>query len=456
MIICLVLYKNELIGLSLFGLFLFCFKMMRYWGEIPMPSGQASRSSFDLLQREFRTVEMQEPPLHQPSANKPRPTTMLDIPSEPCSLTIHTIQLIQHNRKLRSLIATAQAPNQQQVEGIKVEESEPLPHRPSSPALPEDLLPQDCKMPTLPFQLRHSDPESDFYIGKGEPVTELGYHSCRQLMYQSVATILAHAGFECANESVLETLTDIAHEYCLKFTKMLRFNVDREARLGQTPFPDVMEQVFHEMGLGSVLSLQKFWQHRIKDYHTYMLQVSKQLSEEYEKIVHPERVSEDTKPVKIKEEPVTDITFPINEELEGDLASGDQSLPVGVLGAQSERFASNMEVDSSPQPSGLQKCFLLHQKNCGVVLIGSEVNTSPLWSLAQVKMEPQENDEANVHGHSVLGNDVFEEPMSGMSDSAIPGSPNGSEGSYGSHSPDSLMGSSPVFNQRPKKRMKKM
>ncbi|KAG9471765.1 STAGA complex 65 subunit gamma [Eleutherodactylus coqui] len=414
--------------------------MMRYWGEIPVPAGQASRNSFDLLQREFRTVEMQEPPLHQPSAIKPRATTILDIPSEPCSLTIHTIQLIQHNRKLRSLIAAAQTqnPSQQPVEGIKVEESEPLPQRPPSPALPDDLLPQDCKMPRLPFQLRHSDPESDFYRGKGEPVIELSYHSCRQLMHQSVATILAHAGFDSANESVLETLTDVAHEYCTKFTKMLRCNVDREARLGQTPFSDVMEQAFYEMGIGSVLSLQRFWQHRIKDYHTYMLQVSKQLSEEYEKIVHPERVSEDAKPVKIKEEPVTDITFPINEELEGDLAPGDQSLPVGVLGAQSERFSSHMEVDSSPQPSG------------------SDVNTSPLWSLTQVKMEPQDNEEGAVHGHSVLGNDVFEEPMSGMSDSAMPGSPNGSEGSYGSQSPDSLMGSSPVFNQRPKKKMRKM
>ncbi|POI35968.1 hypothetical protein CIB84_000280 [Bambusicola thoracicus] len=236
-----------------------------------------------------------------------------------------------------------------------------------------------------------------------------------------MATILAHTGFECANESVLETLTDIAHEYCLKFTKLLRFAVDREARLGHTPFPDVMEQVFHEVGIGSVLSLQKFWQHRIKDYHSYMLQVSKQLSEEYEKIVNPEKAAEDTKPVKIKEEPVSDITFPISEELEGDLASGDQSLPVGVLGAQR-----------------------------------AEVNASPLWNLAQVKMEPQENEEANVHGHGVLGSDVFEEPMSGMSEAGIAQSPNGSESSYGSHSADSLMGSSPVFNQRCKKKMKKM
>lgn len=90
---------------------------------------------------------------------------------------------------------------------------------------------------------------------------------------------------------------------------------------------------------------------------TDLWQVSKQLSEEYEKIVNPEKAAEDTKPVKIKEEPVSDITFPISEELEGDLASGDQSLPVGVLGAQSERFSANLEVEASPQTSG--RGFLL-------------------------------------------------------------------------------------------------
>lgn len=88
--------------------------------------------------------------------------------------------------------------------------------------------------------------------------------------------------------------------------------------------------------------------------------------------------------------------------------------------------------------------------------LGAEVNASPLWNLAQVKMEPQENEEASVHGHGVLGSDVFEEPMSGMSEAGIAQSPNGSESSYGSHSADSLMGSSPVFNQRCKKKMKKM
>lgn len=135
---------------------------MPYWGEIPVPAAPPSRSSFDLLQREFRSVEMQDPPLHQPSAQRPRPTTMLDIPSEPCSLTIHTVQLCQHARRLRALLAAAQG--QPVAEGAaKLEEGEALPPRPLTPAVPDDLLPLDSKAPRQPFQLRHSDPESDFY-----------------------------------------------------------------------------------------------------------------------------------------------------------------------------------------------------------------------------------------------------------------------------------------------------
>lgn len=111
------------------------------------------------------------------------------------------------------------------------------------------------------------------FRGKGEPVTELSWPSCRQLLYQSVATVLAHIGFESANESVLETLTDLVHEHYLRLTKLLRVAVDREACQGSTAFPDVLEQVFHELGIGSILALQRFWQVRIKDYHSYMLQV---------------------------------------------------------------------------------------------------------------------------------------------------------------------------------------
>ncbi|KAJ3613524.1 hypothetical protein NHX12_019771 [Muraenolepis orangiensis] len=430
--------------------------MIRYWGEIPGPAGAPpSRSSFELLQREFRSVEVQDPPLHQPSAHRPRPTTMLDIPSEPCSLTIHTVQLCQHARRLRGLLTAAQTRGQGSSTsegGNRPEEADTnLPPRPPTPpAMPDDLLPLDSKAPRQPFQLRHSDPESDFYNGKGEPVTELSWPSCRQLLYQSVATVLAHAGFQSAQESVLETLTDLVHEHYLRLSGLLRVAVDREARVGASPFPDVVEQVFHEAGVGSVLSLQRFWQVRIKDYHSYMLQVSKDLSEEYERLVNPEKALDDSKPPRIKEEPMSDISFPVSEEPEAGPASGDQALPVGVQGAHGERLPAGLEVDHA---SG-----------------GGRSGSPPLWP--HVKMEPQDGEEGQGSSHHQhhphhqhLGGDVFEEggPMSTMSESggAMASSPTGggggaSDGSYASHSPDSLMDASPVFNQRPRKRAKKM
>jgi len=83
-----------------------------------------------------------------------------------------------------------------------------------------------------------------------------------------------------------------------------------------------------------------------------LLQVSKDLSEEYERLVNPEKALDDSKPPRIKEEPMSDISFPVSEEPEADPASGDQALPMGVLGAHGERLPAGLEADHSPHTSG--------------------------------------------------------------------------------------------------------
>lgn len=84
----------------------------------------------------------------------------------------------------------------------------------------------------------------------------------------------------------------------------------------------------------------------------FSFQVTKELSEEYERLVNPEKALEDSKPLKIKEEPMSDISFPVSEEPEADLASGDQALPMGVLGAHAERLTSGLDGDHSPHGTG--------------------------------------------------------------------------------------------------------
>lgn len=83
--------------------------------------------------------------------------------------------------------------------------------------------------------------------------------------------------------------------------------------------------------------------------------------------MNPEKALEDSKPLKVKEEPVSDIVFPLNEEMEADLASGDQALPIGVLGTSSERLAGGLEEGHSPHTSGTsftsEGSLLVHKKD---------------------------------------------------------------------------------------------
>lgn len=90
-------------------------------------------------------------------------------------------------------------------------------------------------------------------------------------------------------------------------------------------------------------------------------QVSNDLSEEYERLVNPEKSLDDSKPLRIKEEPMSDISFPVSEEPEADLASGDQTLPMGVLGAHGERLSAGLDTDHSPHTSS-ESYFYSHMQ----------------------------------------------------------------------------------------------
>ncbi|XP_078452381.1 STAGA complex 65 subunit gamma isoform X2 [Lampetra fluviatilis] len=411
-------------------------KMMRYWGEIPVSPSQSLRSAVELLQPEPRAAEVREPAMLQPCAVSPARTTDSRVPGLHVT---HTIRLLQYNRRLRGLISSAQQQQQGAGEVVKSEEVEPLPPLPSPPPLPEELASMGTELgssnlggSTLRMRLRDPDMETgDFYRGCGEPVMEVSSAENRQLLHRAVVTALAHAGFDTAMESTLETLTDITHEFMLKLTKLLRVTVDREAQTGQTGFPDAIEQVFQETGLGSVLDLQEFWQERVVDYHAYVLSASRHLAEEYERLLNPERVLSTM--LRVKEEPLGEqISFPVSEESETEQTATDQQ-PLQLEIEGPEQSSSNAGTDS-----------------------GGDV--SPIWSLVQVKAEPQESDEPPP-GMLVGCEGAFDEPMSALSEGGIALTPNttASDGSHLCPTPDSIATASPpMFGQRQRKKFKKM
>lgn len=97
--------------------------------------------------------------------------------------------------------------------------------------------------------------------------------------------------------------------------------------------------------------------------------------------MNPEKAQEDSKPPRIKEEPMSDISFPVSEELEADLASGDQALPIGVLGAHGERLASGLDSDHSPHTSGEIRDSCSSLQSALIRNLVFWVQKSPWWTL---------------------------------------------------------------------------
>lgn len=61
---------------------------------------------------------------------------------------------------------------------------------------------------------------------------------------------------------------------------------------------DIVEQVYHEMGIGSVMEIHGFYQSQIINHHATMQQTCGQLMAEYEKLKQPIMVKQmDTVPV---------------------------------------------------------------------------------------------------------------------------------------------------------------
>nr|KAG5709235.1 hypothetical protein BaRGS_017987 [Batillaria attramentaria] len=105
---------------------------------------------------------------------------------------------------------------------------------------------------------------------------------------------------------------------------------------------DIIERVFHEMGIGSVTTLHEFYQTRVLAYHKNMLEACKQSAAEYEKLQQPSGAvkspSTTTGPkdtlhvIRIKEEPSAEIQFPVLDEND-EVSEAEQLLQLEGLGS---------------------------------------------------------------------------------------------------------------------------
>lgn len=81
-----------------------------------------------------------------------------------------------------------------------------------------------------------------------------------------------------------------------------------------------MDHALHESGMGGLQSLVQFFDDRIINYNRHMLRTCRKLHQTYHKVRMPQgSSSDDSKHIKVKEEPMSEIHFP-------SLDDGDESM----------------------------------------------------------------------------------------------------------------------------------
>ncbi|CAG5125878.1 unnamed protein product [Candidula unifasciata] len=307
-----------------------------YWGEIPQVAD--TESGIAALEREQitkpRAMEIEGPLLHQPSSRHHPPTNEV-LSSEHFQmdpLVIHTIRLLQHIKKVRAAIATLQQEMKPEGESVAICVG-PVPEYEGPP-----LRDRSRKK-----YFTEEDYQSDFVRGIGVSPAPIDDVTCRRLLRRSTAAICAHLSFDTTQESVLETLTDICSEFLIQFTRHLGQAADRRGLYGPDGFPDLIERVFHEMGMGSVTCLRDFYKQRVLQYHDKVQQQCQALTAEYNAlskqpsaVVKPASSSQSSKDtlhvIRIKEEPSSEIQFPLLDEND-EVTETEQLLNIESLSA---------------------------------------------------------------------------------------------------------------------------
>lgn len=282
-----------------------------------------------------RPMEIEGARLHQPSSSKSAQSSGL-LPPE-CTaidpLVEHTIKLIKYNNQMKSLITNMKS----QLAGIKKEDDESLKEPLYSTSIPQ----YEGKIPGRSTELfchAKTNIDSAFCQGKGVAPPELNYEIVKKILTRSVAAIMAHIGFDDTSDVIVRILTDICHQYLSNMCNLLRAAVDREKQTGITGFDDVLEQVFHEIGIGSIVYMHDFYMERIIGHYENVLCTSQQLLAEYEQLKNSpldSHQSDSLSLVKVKDEPLSDIHFPFNEDSEENVDSSTDHIQLPLDGLAS-------------------------------------------------------------------------------------------------------------------------
>ncbi|XP_049798907.1 uncharacterized protein LOC126234258 isoform X1 [Schistocerca nitens] len=176
---------------------------------------------------------------------------------------------------------------------------------------------------------------SRFSLGRGYKSLNLGHKNVIKLLRKGIAVLLLHYGWQETSRETLDVLTDFAEEFFLKLTRLLRTAVDHQLETGTTGFPDVLERVLVEMGLGGIEGIVQDYQLRVLNYNNFVLGNCLRVMEEYKMLTQTRQkdiISELVCKIEDEDGDVPEIHFPALgegyavDELQPSLEPGFQML----------------------------------------------------------------------------------------------------------------------------------
>nr|XP_003703321.1 PREDICTED: uncharacterized protein LOC100874817 isoform X1 [Megachile rotundata] len=90
--------------------------------------------------------------------------------------------------------------------------------------------------------------------------------TARSILRHAVIILLAHIGFEKSSDIAIETLTDIADHFIKRMTLLIKVAYEQKDH----GFPDIVERVLLETGVGSVSTLHDYYQEYVLKFEANM------------------------------------------------------------------------------------------------------------------------------------------------------------------------------------------
>ncbi|XP_014488596.1 PREDICTED: uncharacterized protein LOC106751876 isoform X1 [Dinoponera quadriceps] len=103
--------------------------------------------------------------------------------------------------------------------------------------------------------------------------------TARNLLRHTVTILLAHIGFESSSDIAIETITDIVDHFLRRMTLLLKVAVEQKDH----GFPDTVERVLVETGVGGVTALHDY-------YQEYILKFEENMKKKVEEMMERQRM----------------------------------------------------------------------------------------------------------------------------------------------------------------------